>query len=176
MIFFIAVGIAEDRAEAAAGAGLCGRGKHIQREADIFEIAAGVIVCGCGGAGFRHAAAQRMDHHIHRTEQLHDGEQADGHIDCHRGTQGCIAAAEGTAAVAAVMRTAGVAAAVWIAQLCCQSNGLAFRYHEGAAVGIAAGELVGGGGHIGFRGAKQGHPQVIHIGGMDVTDEATKWQ
>ena len=91
----LAVGRAEHGAEAAAAFRFCGGGEHIQREADIFKIAAGVTGHSGGGAGFRHAAAQRTHYHIHRAEQLYDGEQADGNIDRHRGTHGSVAVGNG---------------------------------------------------------------------------------
>ena len=157
----LAVGRAEHGAEAAAAFRFCGGGEHIQREADIFKIAAGVTGHSGGGAGFRHAAAQRTHHHIHRAEQFHDGEQADGNIDRHRGTHGSVAIGNGDGvafAAAVVMVVAGVTAAVAAAairetQFRLQGNGLAFRNGEGAPVGIAAAVVqVGGGGHVGFRG------------------------
>ena len=169
------VGRAEHGAEAAAALGFCGGRKHIQREADIFKIAAGVTGHSSGGAGFRHAAPQRIDHHIHRAEQFYDGKQADGNIDRHRGTHGSIAVRYGdgiTFAAVVVMMVAGVTAAIGESQFRLQGNGLAFCNGEGAAVGIAAAiELVGGGGHVGFCGTKEGHPQIVAVCSGDAADE-----
>ena len=110
---------AVNRAKAAAALRFCGRGEHIQREADVFEVSAGVPGNGGIGAGFRHASAQRVDHHIHGTEQFYDGEQTDGNIDRHRGTHGCVAIGyAATAAVAAIVVVmAGIAAGGRIPQV-----------------------------------------------------------
>ena len=70
------------------------------------------------------------------------------------------------------MMVAGVTAAIGESELCLQGNGLAFCNGEGAAVGIAAAiELVGSSGHVGFRGTKEGHPQIIAVCGGDAADE-----
>lgn len=72
---------------------------------------------------------------------------------------------------------AGVTAAVWIAQVRLQGNGLAFCNGEGATVGIAAAiELIGGSRDIGLCGTEQSYAQVIAVGSGDATDETTKWQ
>ena len=173
------VGRAENRAEAAAALRFCGGREHIQREADIFKITAGVTGHSGGGAGFRHAAAQRIDHHIHCAEQFYDSKQADGNIDCHRGTHGSVAVGyrDGITFAAIVVMMVTRVAAGREAQFRLQGNGLAFCNGEGAAVGIAAAiELVGGGGHVGFRGTKERYPQVIAVCGRNAADETAKWK
>ena len=150
----LAVGRAEDGAKAAAALRFCGRRKHIQREADIFEVSAGVPGNSGIGAGFRHTSAQRIDYHIHSAEQFYDGEQTDGNIDCHRGTHGCIAVRNGngvTFTAVVVMVMAGVAAVAGIPQICLQGNGLTFCNGEGAAAGIAAAVVqISSGGNVSF--------------------------
>lgn len=81
----LAVGRTEDGAEAAAGTRLCGGRKQIQREADVFKAGTGIAVGCLRGAAFRHTSAQGMHQHIYGAEQLYDGEQADGDIDCNGG-------------------------------------------------------------------------------------------
>ena len=150
------VGGTEDRAKAAAGFRFCGGGEHIQREADIFEVSAGVSGDSSIGTGFRHTSAQRIYYHIDGTEQFYDGEQTDGNVNRNRRTHGCIAIgySDGiTFAAIVVMVVAGVTATIRIAQICLQGNGFAFCNGEGAAVGIAAAVVqIGGSGDIGFCG------------------------
>ena len=172
----LAVGRTEDGAKAAAALRFCGRRKHIQREADIFEVSAGVPGNSGIGAGFRHTSAQRIDYHIHGAEQFYDGEQTDGNIDCHRGTHGCIAVRNGngvTFTAVVVMVMAGVAAVAGIPQICLQGNGLTFCNGEGAAAGIAAAVVqISSGGNVSFCRAEQSYPQVVAVCGRDAADKA----
>ena len=169
----LTVGRAEDGAKAAAALRFCGRRKHIQREADIFEVSAGVPGNSGIGAGFRHTSAQRIDYHIHSA----DGEQTDGNIDCHRGTHGCIAVRNGngvTFTAVVVMVMAGVAAVAGIPQVCLQGNGLTFCNGEGAAAGIAAAVVqISSGGNVSFCRAEQSYPQVVAVGGRDAANETS---
>ena len=173
----LAVRGTENRAKAAAGFWFCGRGEHIQREPDMFEVSAGVTGHSSVRTGFRHTSAQRLNNHIDGTEQFYDGEQTDGNVNRNRRTHGCIAIgySDGiTFAAIVVMVVAGVTATIRIAQICLQGNGFAFCNGEGAAVGIAAAVVqIGGSGDIGFRGTKQGHPQVITVGGRNAANETT---
>ena len=152
----LAVRGTENRAKAAAGFWFCGRGEHIQREPDMFEVSAGVTGHSSVRTGFRHTSAQRLNNHIDGTEQFYDGEQTDGNVNRNRRTHGCIAIgySDGiTFAAIVVMVVAGVTATIRIAQICLQGNRLAFRNSEGTAVGIAAAVIqVGGGGNICFCG------------------------
>lgn len=169
----LAVGRTENRTKAAAGFWFCRGREHIQREANVFKVSAGVTGNGGVGAGFGHASAQRIDYHIYGAEQFYDGEQTDGNIDCHRSPHGCIAIGQGDGiAFAMVVVVAGVTAAAWIAQVCLQGDCLAFCDSEGAAVGITAAVIqIGGSGDIGFCGAKQSYPQMITVSGRDAADE-----
>ena len=152
----LAVRGTENRAKAAAGFWFCGRGEHIQREPDMFEVSAGVTGHSSVRTGFRHTSSQRIDYHIDSTEQLYDGEQTDGNVNRNRRTHGCIAIgySDGiTFAAIVVMVVAGVTATIRIAQICLQGNGFAFCNGERAAVGIAAAVVqIGGSGDIGFCG------------------------
>ena len=130
----LTVGRTKDGTEPAAAFWFCGRRKHIQRETDIFEVSAGVTGNRGGGAGFRHASAQRIYHHIDSTEQFYDGKQANGNIDCNRCAHGSIAVRQGNGIAFAgrmMMVMAGIAAAAGIAQFCLQGNSLAFRNGKG---------------------------------------------
>ena len=121
----------------------------------MFEVSAGVTGHGGVGAGFGHASAQRIDYHIHGAEQFYNGEQTNGNIDCYGRAHGCVAVREGDgiAFAGVVMMMAGITTGGRITQICLQSNSLAFRNSEGAAVGIAAAVVqIGGSGHICFCG------------------------
>ena len=152
----LAVRGTENRAKAAAGFWFCGRGEHIQREPDKFEVSAGVTGHSSVRTGFRHKSAQRLNNHIDGTEQFYDGEQTDGYIDCHRCAHSCVTVGyrDGvTFAAIVVMIMAGVTAGRRIPQVCLQGNCLSFCDSEGTTVGIAAAVIqVSSGGDIGFCG------------------------
>ena len=130
----LAVGRTKDRPKAAAVLRFSGRGKHIQWEADIFKVSAGVTGNSRIGTAFRHTSAQRIDNHIDGAEQFYDSEQPDGNIDSHRRAHCGIA----IVCAAARLWTARVTAGGGIAQFCLQCNCFAFCNGEGTAVGIAA--------------------------------------
>ena len=172
----LAVGRTEYRAKAAAASGFCGRRKHIQRETEIFKVTAGVTGNCRRSAGFRHTSAQRLNNHIDGTEQFYDGEQPNADIDCHRSTHGGISVGQSdgiTFAVRMVMVVV-VTATIRISQFSLQGDSLAFCNGKGTAVGIAAAIIqICGSRYIGFRGTKQGHPQVITVGGRNAANETT---
>ena len=144
----------EDGAKAAAGVGLSHRGEQIHRKTDILEAFAGVTICCQRGTAFRHTSAQRIYHHIYRTEQLHDGEQPDGHIDSDRCAQGSIAVVpSGIAGIAATAAVTAARIAGRMTQLCRQSHSLAFGNDERSAAGSAVAELVCYRGYVGFSGS-----------------------
>lgn len=160
---------AENGPEAAAGFRLSRRGEHIQREADGFKVCTGVCCCGEGGAAFGHTSAQRVDYHIDCAEQFYNGKQSDRNIDSNRCTQCHITAA---AAAVAITATGIAGTAGRIPQLCLQSDGFAFGNHKRSAAGVTTAVVqIGYGRDICFGGAKQRHPQIIHICGIDCTDE-----
>lgn len=172
---YITVRRAEDWTEAAAGTGFCCWRKEIQREADIFKCGTRIANGCCGGAAFRYASAQRIYYHIYSAEQLYNGEQTDGYIDSDGSAQSCIAIMLSCVAgitSAAASAIAAARAAGRMPQFCCKSHRFAFCNDEGSAVGSAVAELVCHSGDIGFGGAEQCYPQVIHICGINTADEA----
>lgn len=146
----LTVGGTENGPEATAGAGFCGGRKQIQREADVFKAGTGITVGRLRGAAFRHTSAKRMHQHIHGAEQLYDGEQANGDIDCDGGTQSSIATDRNRTGITAAVAVAGIAGRM--PQLRRQRHSFPLCHHEGAAIGCTVGELIGNGGDICFRG------------------------
>ena len=108
----LTIGRTIHRAEAAAALRFCGRGEHIQRELDVFEVAAGVTGNSSIGTGFRHTSAHGIDYHIDGTEQFYNGKQTDGYINSNGRTHGCISIgnSDGIAfAAVMMMAVAGIA-------------------------------------------------------------------